>query len=67
MSAILSKPQVQFLHAQVLALDAIFKPGEFDAIQALQRSRAIIRVLKLTLETAIKSEDMKGYNLTTFD
>ncbi len=67
MNAILSRPQVEFLHAQVLALDAIFKVGPFDAQQSLRRTRSILQVVKCTLETAIKKEDMKGYLFNGFD
>jgi len=67
MNAMLSRPQVEFLHSQVLALDAIFKVGEYDAQQSLQRTRSILQVVKCTLETAMKKEDMKGYDFSHFD
>ena len=63
MNTMLSRPQVEFLQAQVLALDAIFKPGS----ESLARTRAIIRVVKATIETALRTETMKGYDFSRFD
>ena len=67
MNTMLSRPQVEFLQAQVLALDAIFKPGNYDASESLARTRAIIRVVKATIETALRTETMKGYDFSRFD
>lgn len=67
MNTMLSKPQVEFLQAQVLALDAIFKPGNYDASESLVRTRTIIRVVKATIETALRTETMKGYDFSRFD
>ena len=67
MNTMLSKPQVEFLQAQVLALDAIFKLGNYDASESLARTRAIIRVVKATIETALRTETMKGYDFSRFD
>ena len=67
MNTMLSKPQVEFLQAQVLALYAIFKPGNYDASESLARTRAIIRVVKATIETALRTETMKGYDFSRFD
>ena len=67
MNTMLSRPQVEFLRAQILALDAIFRPGNYDASESLTRTRAIIRVIKATIETALKVETMKGYDFSRFD
>ena len=50
-----------------IGTDAIFKPGNYDASESLARTRAIIRVVKSTIETALKVETMKGYDFSGFD
>ena len=67
MNTMLSRPQVEFLQAQIMALDATIKPGSYDAQETLVRTRAIIRVIKATIETALRVETMKGYDFTRFD
>ena len=67
MNTMLSRPQVEFLQAQIMALDATIKPGSYDAQEMLARTRAIIRVIKATIETALRVETMKGYDFSRFD
>lgn len=67
MNAVLSKPQVEFLQGQILALEEIVKPGAYDASEVLWRTRAILRVVKLTIETALRKDTFRGYDFTLFD
>lgn len=67
MNTMLSRPQVEFLQAQIMALEAVIRVGDFDAGETLARTRSIIRVVKATIETALKVETMKGYDFSRFD
>lgn len=67
MKTVLSVPQVEFLQGQLLALEACLKPGEFDAQETLVRTRAILRVVKQTLEVALKGAYTNGFEFSMFD
>ena len=41
--------------------------GGFDAGECLTRTRSIIRVVKATIETALKADYFQGYDFSRFD
>ncbi len=67
MSAKLSRPQAEFVQSQIVALSAIVKTGDYDAGDALQRTKSILQVIGSTLEAEVAKTDSRGFLFGSFD